>query len=56
MTLPTIMVTTARYQITGCQSTYAGASASTKTRRNAANAAAFTDAAMNAVYGVGAPS
>ena len=39
-----------------CHASDAPGNASSQTRRNAANAAAFTAAAMNAVTGVGAPS
>src|SRR5438094_7378511 len=55
-TLPAVIVTAASSAITTLQSTSSGPSAPTRTRRIAANAAAFGPTDMNAVAGVGAPS
>src|SRR3982751_6961222 len=55
-TLPRTMVIAASHQTATCQRVYAPPNASIHTRRNAANAAAFTAAAMYPVIGVGAPS
>src|SRR6266852_5600632 len=55
-TLPTVIVTAASSAITTLQSTSSGPSAPTRTRRIAANAAAFGPTDMNAVAGVCAPS
>ena len=54
-TLPTIIETAARPQIIGVQSQPSGWKATLKTRMNAANAATFVPADMNAVTAVGAP-
>ena len=55
VTLPTVMVSTAPTHRTVCQSAAAASSADRNTRANAANAAALTPTAMNAVTVVGAP-
>src|SRR4051812_34129785 len=56
ITLPTIIVAIARPARAVCQNEYAEGNASSHTRRNAANAAAFTVAAIYAVIADGAPS
>ncbi len=56
MRLATTMVIAASHHRIGIQSSYAASKATTKTRRNATNAAAFTADDMNAVTGAGAPS
>ena len=53
---PPVIVTAARTASTAAQSAPSGPSAPTRTRRIAANAAAFGPTDMNAVAGVGAPS
>ncbi len=54
--LPKIIVAAASHQITGIQCSRIPGNASSQRRMSAANAAVLTPAAMNAVYGVGAPS
>ena len=56
VTLPTVIVSAASSQRTPVQLAAAPPSAAMKTRAKAANAAAFTATAMNAVTAVGAPS
>ena len=53
---PTTIVIAANHQTISVHTTVTGPSASSSTRSIAANAAALTAAAMNAVMGVGAPS
>jgi hypothetical protein len=54
--LPTIIVVMASAASVPCHAVYACGNASSQTRRNDANAAALTVAAMNAVTADGAPS
>jgi len=54
-TLPTITEIAASAHTTGCQSQASGWNATLKMRMNAANAATFVPADMNAVIAVGAP-
>ena len=56
MALPAIIVAIASPAIAECHTAYMFGNASSQTRRNAANAAAFTVAAMYAVIADGAPS
>jgi hypothetical protein len=56
MALPAIIVAIASPATAECQTVYTFGNASSQTRRKAANAAAFTVAAMYAVMADGAPS
>jgi len=54
--MPTTIVTALSHHTASCHCPYVPENASIQTRSSAANAPAFTAAAMNAVIGVGAPS
>ena len=54
-TLPTMIVTAARNPSTGCHTSLAPMSATSKSRIVTPSAAAFVATAINAVTGVGAP-